>query len=128
MDSTKMDIVCDKCGPLDMVEFDGYSIGERILEGVTFEVKWGPGGKLFPNVAKKDEGYFQQLNKAKWLKEVGSFAKSTDIATCPKCKADVDWSIPLVRGGKKSSLKSEPKQFKLIDPMDIFGKRVLVKG
>lgn len=111
-----MVITCEGCGVLDHVTVDGYSVGDRMLEGVTFEVRWTPAGRLIVNVAQKDEEYFRRLSRVKWLKAVKDFVKDTDTATCPKCNEDVEWTIP----ARRYLRKSDPRPFKLIDPMSIF--------
>lgn len=46
--------------------FDGYAIGERLLEGVIFKGKIIK-NKLIVSYPKADEGYMNQLNKKLWL-------------------------------------------------------------
>lgn len=79
---------CDNCGELDYVLMDGYSFGDRLLEGVMFEVR--KDNKNFQvQISQESEDYFNGLNKKKWLKEATSYASKNDIFTCPKCGDDV---------------------------------------
>jgi hypothetical protein len=80
---------CDKCGEIDHVLMDGYAFGDRLLEGVMFEVRVGKKG-LDVKVADDCEEYFSGLNTKKWLKAAKEHAQENDIATCPRCQEDVD--------------------------------------
>lgn len=49
---------------------DGYSFGDRLLEGVHFEIEFDKSGKVINvSVEKSAKPYFENLNKEKWLKE-----------------------------------------------------------
>lgn len=80
---------CDKCGDLDYVLMDGYPFGDRLLEGVMFEVRVDAKGKFSVKIDKDSAAYFSDLNQAKWLKAAKEYAKKNDIWTCPKCSDDV---------------------------------------
>ena len=82
---------CHNCGDIDYVLLDGYSVGDRLLEGVMFEIRRdGQGYKI--NVSAEDANYFSDLNEQKWLAKILKYASSTDYVTCPKCSSgDVDW-------------------------------------
>jgi hypothetical protein len=79
---------CDDCGDIDHVLMDGYGFGDRLLEGVMFEVRVGKKG-LQVRVQDDCSDYFSGLNKKKWLKEAAEYAKDNDVATCPHCGGDV---------------------------------------
>ena len=73
---------CEDCGErLPYVIIDGYTVGERILEGVKFH--------FFPNrtvkVRDEDVEYFETLNKHMWLKRVQALALDGEDVICPKC-------------------------------------------
>ncbi len=55
---------------------DGYSVGDRLLEDVGFEVSFSPKTeKVTKVVVEKDsEDYFEDLNTKKWIKEVKDYA------------------------------------------------------
>jgi hypothetical protein len=74
---------CEDCGEnLPYVIVDGYSVGERILEGVIFH--------FYPNrtvkVRDEDEEYFNTLNRIMWIKRVRELALEGEDVICPKCK------------------------------------------
>lgn len=48
---------------------DGYNIGDRLLEGVMFEINFNE-KDIIINVEKESKNYFSNLNEKKWLKEV----------------------------------------------------------
>lgn len=79
------------CGEIDHVLFDGYSIGERILEQVMFKVFLKDGEIAVDSKDEWDKDpYLSGLNKNYWMERALNFAKKNDIATCPKCGNDVD--------------------------------------
>ena len=85
----KKSFSCDNCGPLEYALLDGYPVGDRLLEGVMFQVRLAESGvqvEVDPSGAK----YFQNLNKKKWLTAVREYAAEADILTCPKCQEDID--------------------------------------
>ena len=55
-------------------EFDGYNIGERLLEGLMFQITIQPDGTLKASVLEEDEEYFSEMNTIKWLKRAEIFA------------------------------------------------------
>jgi len=104
-----MELKCDKCGKIDYVLVDGYAFGDRILEGVMFEVKDTNGKPDVLGVTKDCVDYFNDLNSRKWLKACQEFCEGEDIGQCPKCGGDVEiWGsnkprpparmIPMTRG------------------------------
>lgn len=80
---------CDNCGPLEYALFDGYGIGDRLLEGVKFEIR--PKGKKYEaRTGENDKEYMSDLNEAKWLKKIALAVEDDDILECPKCHGDID--------------------------------------
>lgn len=84
-----MELKCDKCGKIDHVLVDGYTFGDRILEGVMFEVRDKNGKPDAIGVTKECLDYFNDLNTKKWLKACQGYCEDLDIAQCPKCGYDV---------------------------------------
>lgn len=84
---------CDNCGEIECVLFNGYCVAERLLEDIMFEVRRLPEKIYIANVAKTSEKFFDNFNQEKWLKRIAEFAEGYDIATCPKCRGDVDLEI-----------------------------------
>jgi hypothetical protein len=62
-----------------VAQFDGYSIGERLLEGVTFQITIQEDGTLSASVIDRDKNYFSQFNQELWLSKAVEYAKNTDI-------------------------------------------------
>ena len=58
---------------------DGYSFGDRLLEGVIFKIYVDQKGKLRAQVHPDSAKYFSKLNTKKWLKEAVEFAKCNDL-------------------------------------------------
>ena len=82
---------CDKCGIVDCVLFDGYTVDDRLLEGVMFECRHDEKRHINVNgVQKCFAKYFSDLNEKKWLKEVEEVVQDYDILSCSKCGQDVD--------------------------------------
>lgn len=56
--------------------FDGYAVGDRLLEGVMFEVMFDEATLKVASVqpfSASDDSYLNQLNKALWLTAVEQF-------------------------------------------------------
>ena len=89
---------CDKCGDVDHVLIDGYPFGERLLEGVMFEIRFTKNGKGYTAKTNPDDAeYMTQLNEKRWLKEAVEYAKDADMASCPKCGEDIVMNEDLER-------------------------------
>jgi hypothetical protein len=82
---------CDRCGLIDHVLLDGYAVGDRLLEGVLFEIRKQSNGTFVATTQAKDQTYMSGLNEKRWLKAMAKYAAEADQATCPKCSGDVDW-------------------------------------
>lgn len=59
---------------------DGYDVGDRLLEGVMFEVKFQNDENGLPeiisvNVVEESKNYFEQLNQNKWLSAIKKYAE-----------------------------------------------------
>lgn len=86
MGQPKRKLICDQCGEVEFALIDGYDFGDRLLEGVKFEVRLNP--TLHVQVAEKAKPYFSQLNEKMWLDRAikhAQWALAEDILTCPKC-------------------------------------------
>jgi hypothetical protein len=79
------------CGELDHILFDGYSFGDRLLEGVTFKAFLQDGQIAVDTVDKWDtDPYLVKLNQAEIMDEALRFAQQNDIAECPICHGQID--------------------------------------
>jgi len=62
-----MELKCDNCGAIDHVLVDGYAFGDRLLEGVMFEVVDNNGKPNVNRVTPECQDYFSGLITAKTL-------------------------------------------------------------
>jgi hypothetical protein len=60
-------------------EFDGYSIADRLLEGLMFQISVQEDGTLKASVKEKDKAYFSDFNQEKFLKLAVDYAYTNDI-------------------------------------------------
>lgn len=60
-------------------EFDGYSIADRLLEGLMFQISVQEDGTLNASVKEKDKAYFSDFNQEKFLKLAVEYAYENDI-------------------------------------------------
>lgn len=56
---------------------DGYSFGDRLLDGVLFEVEFKDDKVVSVKVEEESEDYFDNLNQEKWLREAKRYAQKT---------------------------------------------------
>lgn len=92
---SSMKIICETCGEVDHLRFDGYGFGDRLLEGVMFEARMSGDGNVNVKVQLSDREYFNDLAAATWLAKAGDYVRHLDIATCPKCGGDLEvpWNV-----------------------------------
>lgn len=82
---------CETCGDVEFVVVDGYGFGERLLEGVGFEIRWNEAGTGYTaKVEASSAEYFSQFNEAKWLKEAAEFTEHEEFAACGKCGNEIE--------------------------------------
>lgn len=123
-------IICDECGEVEFGLVDGYDIGDRLLEGVYFEVRI-KNGKYVVNVRADAKKYFDGLNTKKWLKDIKDYAKKEledgnyyEVVLCCKCQV-----CPVYLEGNRPTdeeiserFKKEIKQVPLLSFNDFKGK------
>lgn len=90
-------IKCPGCGTITKtLKFNGYSVGDRLLEGVIFVVKVEDNGNpKVIGVDKASKAYFSQLNEARWITEAQDYVDCMvdDVfAGCPNCEYDIIFS------------------------------------
>ena len=84
-----MNFNCEKCGLIEYAIFDGYAVGEKLLEGVGFKIEIVNDhfkASIFPH----NEYYFRGLNKKYWIEKVEDFIYKYDFVECPNCGSDVE--------------------------------------
>lgn len=84
-----MNFKCENCGDIDHVLVDGYAYGDRLLEGVMFEVRRNDKGEYNTQVEQSAAEYFSQLNTKQWLDEINSSMDTEEFSICPKCGEEV---------------------------------------
>lgn len=84
-------LTCTKCGPVEEAFFDGYRVGDTLLEDVMFRITQ-KGNKLIATPKTDDDDkYLDNLNKKKWIREVATSAMEEDQdMECPKCGRQPD--------------------------------------
>ena len=65
--------------PRKQAKFDGYSFGDRLLEGVMFIATIQDDGTMSVAVDPRHENYFNQLNTTMWLEKALDFAMRNDV-------------------------------------------------
>lgn len=81
---------CECCeAKVPYVLVDGYSFGDRILDGVRFLVSDNSGTPVVMGVEDHAKDYFNKLNKQRYYNECADYCKELDIASCPVCGEDV---------------------------------------
>lgn len=89
-----MNLTCDRCGPLEYALIDGYAVGDRLLEGVLFEIRpVHESDTLFTVVPTPDAERYMKSSHLKmkdWCEEIARYVVETDVAACPTCQEDVD--------------------------------------
>lgn len=80
---------CDNCGDLEFGLLGGYSVGERILEGVKFKVSFDD-DELTVETDAGSARYMKNLNERHWLDAAADMAKQADVLACPNCGEDID--------------------------------------
>jgi hypothetical protein len=84
-------INCSECGDLEFALIDGYAFGERLLEGVLFEIRI-VNGAIESRYHEPDDAKALFKTKAeagKWRKEAEAFVgEMEDSLECPKCHLD----------------------------------------
>lgn len=106
-------------------QFDGYSIAERLLEGLMFQVTVQEDGTLKTYLKKEDEDWFSQFNVEKWMKEAEEHSYKNDIFEDPISGEDC-WLVVDGEDDRFSSKKSTPIAIKTTSAADIaniFGKK-----
>ncbi len=79
-------VKCDNCGTIKYVLLSGYEIGDILLEGIFFRVRYTSKGKVSSvRVDDKDKEYFSKLNTKEWLKVAKDFAEDMNDGECPEC-------------------------------------------
>ena len=84
---------CEDCGDLDHALMDGYLVGERLIEGIKFELRIWPDGAdgwfFVATTPKAHRDYMKTLNESLWTARVATRARTHDLFTCPKCGYDI---------------------------------------
>ena len=88
-------------------QFDGYSIAERTLEGLMFQVTIQEDGSLKASVKPEDEDWFDQFNTSKWLKEATEYAEKCEQFEDP-ISGEYCWLVADDESVKENKSLSQP--------------------
>ncbi len=69
-------------GPIDVIEFDGYHIAERLLEGVKFQATIVD-NIVVVTVHPDHASYFSKFNQAEWLNQAKKHVLTYDLFGVP---------------------------------------------
>ncbi len=98
-------------------ELDGYSVGDRDLEGTTFIITVQKDGSLKAKIAPEDKEYFKKFNQAQFLRDAVSLAEDTDMFTVPGTDEDCE----LVLADGETRVVKQPVAIKRTSHNDLFG-------
>jgi|SRR5882672_9236556 len=70
---------CNDFRIVDVVKVDGYHVGDRLLEGVIFNVRINKKNQFEVSIADHSKKYFEQFNQKKWFKAVRDYCEENDI-------------------------------------------------
>lgn len=73
---------------LPFVYYNGYGVGDRVLEGVLFKCELNDDGTWDIDISERDAKYFSTLNEEMWLEEVREAVPRHDFFRCPECGGD----------------------------------------
>lgn len=73
---------------VDVAYIDGYDVGDRILDGVMFEVRV-INDKFVVKVSPSHEWYFQKLNAEYWYPRLVEYCHTLDLFYADPCGGDV---------------------------------------
>ena len=82
---------CEGCGQQhDHALLDGYHFGDRLLEGVMFEIRIADDGTF--TATPCDSRELHGLDAPLWIKRATDYATKRDLFTCPnpKCRGDIE--------------------------------------
>lgn len=68
-----------KVEPRKQAKLDGYSVGERLLEGMHFLLTINDDGTLSVETPQSAKNYMSKLNEERWLKEALDYVKDNDF-------------------------------------------------
>ena len=107
-----MKMFCDKCGYIEVAHFDGYGFGDRILEGVLFEVKVAGPNLVTSDVEPISRPYFNDLNRERWIKAANESLEDVldEAGIGLNCPADGNDVIILNDDGSDYTPPAPPKK------------------
>ncbi len=68
-----------KVEPRKQAKLDGYSVGDRLLEGMHFLLTINDDGTLSVETPQSAKDYMSKLNEERWLKQALDYAKDNDF-------------------------------------------------
>jgi hypothetical protein len=80
---------CERCGKVEKAYLDGYSVGDRLLEGVKFICSQNDDNTFIIEINEEDKPYLSKLNIEYWLDRAKISAEKQDIFSCINCGDDI---------------------------------------
>jgi hypothetical protein len=127
-----MNLICNspKCNgnTILYILIDGYPVGDRLLEGVLFQVSFDNKNKIKVEIEPSCYEYFESLNKSKWYKAIeGIFESMIDDkdfswASCCEC-GEEEYLDVVGAKAKPSSKKSKSLVVQVKSINDILKKK-----
>lgn len=68
-----------KVEPRKQAKLDGYSVGERLLEGMHFLLTINDDGRLSVETPQSAKDYMSKLNEERWLEQALDYVKDNDF-------------------------------------------------
>lgn len=100
-------------------EFDGYSIADRMLEGLMFQITIQPDGTLKASVKPEDEDFFSDFNTTKFLKMAVEYAEGNDSFVDP-VSGEECWLVVDGQDSRKSTTNPPtPVVVQKVNPLSV---------
>ena len=97
-------------------EFDGYSIADRMLEGLMFQITIQPDGTLKASVKPEDEDFFSDFNTTKFLKLAVEYAEGNDSFVDP-LSGEECWLVVDDQDNRQSTNPPTPVVVQKVNPL-----------
>ncbi len=110
-----MKFECEECGEVQSCVIDGYSVGDRLLEGVEFHVEIKDGKLKVSTPMPHDIEYMKDLNEKRWHKAIiEAVMDEADDCKCPKCGEYIE-----IDSGVERKAVAPPKKIEVKRAQDI---------
>jgi len=126
-----MNLICNSpvCNgkTIPYILIDGYPVGDRLLEGVLFQVSFDSKNKIKVEIEPSCYEYFESLNKSKWYKAIEGMFESMiddkDFSWAACCECSEEEYLDVVGAKTKPPKKSKPLTIQVKSINDIIKKK-----